>query len=610
MKQEDKSEINYPEIPLKRDESIVVGLDNVCRYIQNLIKKMIDSGRNNCLLAFDGFPGIRWQNIIDGLNKLLNDQNLSTELISFKQYYKSSSKIERIIKPLLTWDISFGRIFDGELDDFLDEKHLDLLRQKLETFKKEEEEISRSLPKLLICFGCGAANEYLRDFYDYIFYVDLTREEFINRARKDSISFLISPDSFKDTSQVADVGLPLHLFKLSNYIYYPTLEKYKKHLLPFIDFYIDGNIPRKPKLVTKHVLERIVFATTQYPIRLKPLYVPSPWGGQWIKQIRKLPKSMANCAWSFEAIAPDMSLKIAVNKTFLEVPFLTFLLMESKRIMGSSASRRFNHFFPIRVHYDDSMEGGNMALQVHPPTHYVQEKFNEEIGQDESYYILLTGEGSKVYLGLKEDINHKEFYEAIRKAEKQGIPMDYDKYVNSIPTKPGDFFLIPSGTVHASGRNQVVLEIGNSYGYTFHIYDYLRLDLSGRLRPIHPHHAFEVIKFKRTAKWVEQHLNQKVKLIRSGEDWSEYLLGEFEEIYYVAHRLEFKTKIEDNTADRFHILTLIEGDEIIIRSNEHSDRQRKLNFSETVIVPASLGEYSIINLSDSPCKVLKVLLKY
>ena len=91
------------------------------------------------------------------------------------------------------------------------------------------------------------------------------------------------------------------------------------------------------------------------------------------------------------------------------------------------------------------------------------------MGQDESFYIVATGPGSKVYLGLKEEADKDEFYEMVRRAETKGVPFDHDKYVNSIPSKAGDLFLIPAGTVHASGRNEVVLEISaTTYRYTFH----------------------------------------------------------------------------------------------------------------------------------------------
>ena len=610
MKLKDETGLNRPEIPEEWTKSVVVGTNALCRFVNSLVKQaIVSSGRRICFLAIDGFLGVEWQKFISVMKESLVEAGFSTETIDISSHYKPHSENGKIIDSYLTGDPFFGRVFDGCLEDFLDTSSLDALKEKLESHKSKKTTSTGSSPQAVICYGCGAANNFLREFYDFVFYVDITREEFVKRIQKNEFGFLRPQEISEGMSQAADIGLPVYLFKLSTYVYYPVLERYKKYLLPYVDCYLDGNISEELKLVPRDTFNGILSILAQYPIRLKPLYIPSPWGGQWIKKIRKLPKSMINCAWSFEAVAPEMSLKIAVGDTFLEIPFLTFLSRESVRLMGYSAAERFENFFPIRVHYDDGIEGGNMAIQVHPPTSYVKKCFNEEIGQDESYYIVFTGPGSKVFLGLKEETDEEEFYEAVRKSEIQGVPLDYDKYVNSIPSKVGDLFLIPAGTVHASGRNEVVLEIGNSYGYTFHIYDYLRPDLHGKLRPIHSLHAFQVIKFRRTARWVNQHLKQRPRLVRSGQDWAEYLLGKLEEIFYVVHRLEFATKIDDDTKGKFHILTLVEGDGMIVQSKERPERKYGLDFSETVIVPACFGKYSILNLGHDLCKVIKVLLK-
>jgi hypothetical protein len=133
--------------------------------------------------------------------------------------------------------------------------------------------------------------------------------------------------------------------------------------------------------------------------------------------------------------------------------------------------------------------------------------------------------------------------------------------------------------------------------------------LNGNLRPIHADHAFQVLKFHRNASWTRKHLEQKPKLKRSGRDWAEYSLGELREIFYKIHRLEFLRRIDDAADGRFHILTLIEGQRIAVQSKEDPSRRYTLNFSETVIIPACLGEYSITNLGTDPCKVIKVFLK-
>ena len=178
----------------------------------------------------------------------------------------------------------------------------------------------------------------------------------------------------------------------------------------------------------------------------------------------------------------------------------------------------------------------------------------------------------------------------------------------------GDLFLIPSGTVHASGANQLILELdmdGSRVGaeYTFHIYDYLRLDLEGKLRSIHTDHAFNVIRpFVRT-NWVKKYLKQEPRLLRKGQDWAEYVLGERKEMFYQVNRLEFQKNITDNTNERFHILTLVEGESAVIRSNKFPERKYVFNYTETVVIPACLGSYTIINLGKSFCKITKSFLK-
>jgi mannose-6-phosphate isomerase len=170
--------------------------------------------------------------------------------------------------------------------------------------------------------------------------------------------------------------------------------------------------------------------------------------------------------------------------------------------------------------------------------------------------------------------------------------------------------MIPPGTVHGSGEGMVVLEISaTTYRYTFKIYDYLRPDLNGVMRPIHIDHAFNVIKPFRRTQWIYKNAIQEPKLIRSGKGWAEYSIGDRREFFHVVYRLEFEDRIEDDTCGKFHVITLVEGDSVEIRSLEDENKRVRMNYSETILIPACFGKYQMINQGQGICKVVKARLR-
>ena len=71
--------------------------------------------------------------------------------------------------------------------------------------------------------------------------------------------------------------------------------------------------------------------------------------------------------------------------------------------------------------------------------------------------------------------------ELAEKSQKEELDIDYTKYVNAEESIPGKQFMIPAGTIHSSGRNQLILELGSLTigSYTYKIYDYNRKDKNG-----------------------------------------------------------------------------------------------------------------------------------
>src|SRR5206468_5358582 len=116
-----------------------------------------------------------------------------------------------------------------------------------------------------------------------------------------------------------------------------------------------------------------------------------------------------------------------------------------------------------------------------------------------------------VYLGFRAGIDPAQMIAALEAAQSDGPAFDADKFVNCWPAKKHDHFLIPSGTIHCSGRNSLVLEISATpYIFTFKLWDWGRQGLDGKPRPIHLDHGLANIQWERDMQWVEDNLINRI----------------------------------------------------------------------------------------------------
>jgi mannose-6-phosphate isomerase len=586
--------------------SLQVGKANINRFIVREVRKACQKLERPVLLSMDGYCGVEWEKTIPQIKRRLEKEGMRVTAINVAAVFKSRKKIEQMIQGCLAHDKIFGRIFDGKMADFLDEVRLEKLAGRLEKFKQQ----TAGKPRVVICFGPGAACSPLGRLCDMIFYRDLTREEIVKRTQKG----LVAPLGAGARDE-ARKGQPAYLAgKRFHYVDFPVLDKHKKSIQKQIHFYLDDNLAKEPKLIHGALYEEMVTHLVQGPFQLKAYHDQGVWGGQWLRKIRHLPKDKINYAWAYELMAYHMSVEMPVGDTYIETPFANILDREADRVMGGGVRRRFKGGWPIRVNYDDCWKGGDMAIQVHPDAAYIKKKFNESLHQDESYYIVAAEPDAFVYLGLKEDLEMDAFHDAVRKAETEGIPFDHRQFVNVFPAKEGDLFLIPAGTVHAAGKGCVVLELSSTTDrYTFHFYDYLRPDLHGKLRDIHSAHAFQMAnKYPhRRSSWVKKHLIQKPRLVRKGKGWAEYLIGKLDGYLPEVHRFEIRTSIDDHTEGVPHVLSLVKGEGVVIEpaaeSSGGAERKFELNFAETVIIPARIGPYTITNRGSDRATVLKTL---
>ena len=195
-------------------------------------------------------------------------------------------------------------------------------------------------------------------------------------------------------------------------------------------------------------------------------------------------------------------------------------------------------------------------------------------------------------------------------------PFPIDAYANRWPAKKHDHFLIPAGTVHCSGRNAMVLEISATpYIFTFKMWDWGRLGLDGRPRPIHLRHGAANIQWDRTTDWVRRHLINRIVPVGSGEGWREERTGLHEREFIETRRHWFTKAVPHDTGHPLagrgvNVLNLVAGEEAIVESPDGAFEPFAVHYAETFIVPAAVGRYTIRpTKADGECATIKAFVR-
>lgn len=571
--------------------------NNLTKGILNTAKKIAAMFKDNTSIGIDAYPGTEYEALINVLRQQLAGKDVV--FIDAASVLLPAEEITEMLKEYLPEDrdvdpvLLYGRRYREGYKGLQDAKKVDELKNKIVSAKK------------IIVYGKGALSEALQDSYDIRIWMDVTPRTSVLNCKNGKNRNIGLVDE-----------LPYGLMMRRNYyVDFETAMEQRWNLIRNnkLDFYITADVVENMQMLPYNALIDLCNELNNRPFRCRPVYLEGVWGGFYVHRLRKLPKEMRNCAWVFDMIPLEVSLVSVIDDGEFEIPFFTFVQAMGEKLLGKRAFNEFGGYFPVRFNYDDTYHAsGNMSIQCHPNAEYVIKNHGEFGRQDESYYVVTTGQGAKTYLGFEKENSCAEFLKEAECAEKTHELIDYKKYIHAVDSVPGTQVMIPAGTIHASGQNQVILEIGSLTvgSYTYKMYDYQRIDpQTGLPRPIHLKMGKQVIRGERTAEWVNENLVNHGGIVRSGKDWCEKIVGEHDLLYFSLRNLVFDAEIEDNTDGLFHVLALVDGEKVRVESIENPDLFFEMNSLDIIVVPANFGRYKIKNLGVGTVTIHKTQLK-
>ena len=589
---------NKIKVPKNVADSLISGSANVIAALLKTVKQ-----KKNALMALEGWMGVPWKKIIQSLTQSVKKDKITVRFININSIYKSSEEIDAYKKDFITDDPAFGYVNDkGDLDHLFDADKLKVLKKELMERKET-----------IVLYGSGAGHPKLADLVDFYYYFDMTRQPLLWQMWDGKLIPLGKEDPN-----------PNYSWKEYYYCDFYMLERQKQFAFERMDGWIEGIEFDELKLLPRKSYDVIMQMLVTYPIKEVKIFQPGPWGAYRYKQLWNVPGLECN-AWN-ELAGPELSILVDIGRDVLLNMPVTNLMQYPEKFVGAYLHKTLPGMFPLDVWLDDGYfpkptpaERISMPIHNHPSTDYVKRHFNEPLGRYETYYIAEAYEGANTWMGFEETADLEAWEEACRESERTGKPIkDWKKYIANHSSNVGDLYLIPPGTTHGHGGNQMILEmdtVPSAAGteYSFFMYDFCRPSwndttktMTGKPVRMHNEHGFNMDQSRRK-KWVEENLRAKPVVVKWTPEFYMDRYSSYDPMPFEIERVHFEKRAVHDTDGKFLIIpTLTVGGQVMIRSLEDPMRCTMIEKFQSAVIPACFGKYEMINLTGGQATLTQI----
>lgn len=303
----------------------------------------------------------------------------------------------------------------------------------------------------------------------------------------------------------------------------------------------------------------------QQPIFLKPIFKDRIWGGTALKEQfgYDIPSNTTGECWAISAHPNGQSV---VAEGEFKGKTLGELWDEHRELFGNLEGEKF----PLLTKILDANK--DLSVQVHPDDEYAEKHENGEFGKTECWYIIDCKENAEMVYGH----NAKDKEDLVQMIENG----KWNDLLHRVKIKPGDFFYVPSGTIHALCEGTLVLETQQSSDTTYRVYDYDRVGVDGKKRELHLEKAIDVI----TVPHVDG-TSKPVVEEKDGVTITNFIKGEFFSVY----KWDVKGEAFFTQEQPFLLCSVIEGEGELIQGESRFPLYKGSHF----IMPHEAGDFEI-----------------
>ena len=304
---------------------------------------------------------------------------------------------------------------------------------------------------------------------------------------------------------------------------------------------------------------------SKQPIFLTPTFQERIWGGTQLETQFKynIPSNQTGECWAISAHPNGQSM---VRSGEYKGSTLGQLWTTHPSLFGNYESDRF----PLLTKILDA--NTDLSVQVHPNDEYAMKNENGELGKTECWYIIDCEEEAELIFG-----HHAQTKEQFKQMVDNG---EWNELLRRIKIKPGDFFYVPSGTIHALCKGTLVLETQQSSDTTYRVYDYDRRDAEGNLRELHLEKSIEVA----TVPFEEEKVIPEIKEVGTSK-----ITKFVESSYFTVYKWDVDGELFLKQNQSFLLASVIDGSGFLTQDETDYELQKGDHF----ILPFGYGDFTV-----------------
>lgn len=278
------------------------------------------------------------------------------------------------------------------------------------------------------------------------------------------------------------------------------------------------------------------------PLFFQPVLQERIWGGESLKEFNyELPSQTTGECWGISAHLNGPSIVKGGKYKGLT---LKQLWDEHRALFGNYQAEQF----PLLTKILDAKK--DLSVQVHPNDEFASIYECGELGKTECWYIIDCKKDAEIVYGHTAQTK-EEFKEMV----EQG---NWGRLLQRKKIQSGEFFYVPSGTIHALCEGTLVLETQQSSDTTYRVYDYDRVDSDGNKRELHVEKSIAVSMIPHEDYEVSPEIEKE-----NGAIVTKYV----QKKYFSVYKWEIQEEASFQQNQPFQLASVIEGEGILRTTN-------------------------------------------